>query len=86
MAEEVPGRRPGRAAGQAGSGAAAAAGATVYFADEAGIRSDYYAGTTWAPVGQTPVVKVTGARFSLNMISAVTARVRFAVLLARAEP
>jgi transposase len=49
-------------------------GATVYFADEAGIRSDYHAGTTWAPVGQTPVVKATGARHGLNMISAVTAQ------------
>lgn len=47
-------------------------GAVVYFADEAGIRSDYHAGTTWAPVGQTPVVKATGARHSLNMVSAVT--------------
>ena len=25
-------------------------GATAYFADEAGVRSDYHAGTTWAPV------------------------------------
>ena len=54
--------------------AARAEGATVYFGDEAGIRSDYHAGTTWAPVGQTPVVKATGARHSLNMISAVTAQ------------
>jgi transposase len=53
---------------------AKAEGATIYFADEAGIRSDYHAGTTWAPVGQTPVVKATGARHSLNMISAVTAK------------
>ena len=53
---------------------AKAEGATIYFADEAGIRSDYHAGTTWAPVGQTPVVKATGARHSLNMISAVTAQ------------
>jgi transposase len=55
------------------------AGATIYFADEAGLRSDYHAGTTWAPVGQTPIVKATGARHSLNMISAVTAqgRLRF---------
>lgn len=53
---------------------AKAAGATVYFADEAGLRSDYHAGTTWAPVGRTPVVKATGARHSLNMISAVTAQ------------
>jgi transposase len=64
---------------------AKAEGATVYFADEAGIRSDYHAGTTWAPVGQTPVVsdervRATGARHSLNMISAVTAQglLRFA--------
>jgi transposase len=49
-------------------------GATVYFADEAGIRSDYHTGTTWAPVGETPVVTVTGRRFSLNMISAVSPR------------
>src|SRR5256885_1076089 len=54
--------------------AAKAQGATVYFADEAGIRSDYHAGTTWAPVGATPVVKATGARHSINMISAVTAQ------------
>src|SRR5689334_19342876 len=53
---------------------AKAEGATIYFADEAGIRSDYHAGTTWAPVGQTPIVKATGARHSLNMISAVTAQ------------
>jgi len=26
----------------------------------AGIRSDYHSGTTWAPVGQTPVVHNTG--------------------------
>lgn len=45
--------------------------ALIFFADESGIRSDYHAGTTWATIGQTPVVKATGARFSLNMISAV---------------
>ncbi|MGK2855479.1 MAG: IS630 family transposase [Microbacteriaceae bacterium] len=50
------------------------AGATVYFGDEAGIRSDYHAGTTWGIVGKTPIVKATGARHSLNMISAITAQ------------
>ena len=35
---------------------AAGVGATIYFVDEAGVRSDYHAGTTWALVGQTPVV------------------------------
>ena len=55
--------------------------ATIYFADEAGIRPDYHAGTTWSPVGQTPEVKNTGARFSVNMISVVSAKgaLRFAV-------
>ena len=53
-------------------------GATIYFADEAAVRSDYHAGTTWAPVGQTPVVRTTGARLSVNMISAVTATGSFA--------
>ena len=46
--------------------------AKVYFADEAGIRSDYHSGTTWAERGNTPVVKCTGARFACNMISAVS--------------
>lgn len=53
---------------------ARAAGGTVFFVDEAGVRSDYHAGTTWAPVGQTPTVTATGARFGLNMISAISTR------------
>jgi transposase len=59
---------------------AAEVGATIYFADEAGVRSDYHAGTTWAPVGRTPVVAATGDRFGINLISAVTAigKLRFA--------
>lgn len=52
-------------------------GATLYFADESGIRSDYHTGTTWAPQGCTPVVEATGRRFSLNMISAVSAQGEF---------
>jgi transposase len=47
--------------------------ALVFFADESGIRSDYHAGTTWGPKGKTPVVESTGARFGLNMLSAVNA-------------
>lgn len=49
-------------------------GAEIFFADEAGIRSDYHSGTTWSPKGQTPVVEKTGARFSVNMISALSPR------------
>ncbi|MBK5936400.1 IS630 family transposase [Halorhodospira halophila] len=49
-------------------------GATIYFADESGLRSDYHTGTTWSPVGETPVVEATGRRFAVNMISAVSPR------------
>jgi len=60
---------------------ARAQGATIYFADEAGIRSDCHTGTTWAPVGQTPVVGVTGRRFSFNMLSAVSPRGEFRFMI-----
>jgi len=53
---------------------AAAAGASIFFADEAGVGTDYHAGTTWAPVGCTLVMVGTGARLSMNMISAVSAQ------------
>src|SRR3982751_1150313 len=61
---------------------AKAGGGTVYFVDEAGVRSDYHPGTTWAPVAKTPTVAATGARFGLNMISAISAQgaLRFSVL------
>ena len=49
-------------------------GAEIFFEDESGVRSDYHRGTTWGIEGQTPVIKTTGARFSLNMISAVNAQ------------
>ena len=52
-------------------------GAKIYFADESAVRSDYHAGTTWAPAGETPVVEKTGRRFALNMISAVGPRGEF---------
>lgn len=45
--------------------------AKIYFGDEAGIRSDFHSGTTWGIRGKTPIVSGTGARVSLNMISAV---------------
>ena len=46
--------------------------AIIYFGDETGMRSDHQAGRSYAPSGQTPVVKKTGQRFSLNMISAIS--------------
>lgn len=56
--------------------------AEIFFEDESGVRSDFHSGTTWAPKGQTPVVRATGQRFSLNMISAISARgeLRFMVV------
>ena len=53
---------------------AKAVGAVIYFGDEAGIRSDYHSGTTWAPKGKTPIVRTTGARHRLNLISAISAQ------------
>ena len=48
--------------------------AVIYFGDEAGVRSDHHSGTTWAPQGKTPVVRTTGSRFGMNLISAVSAQ------------
>jgi transposase len=57
-------------------------GAAIFFEDESGVRSDFHSGKTWALKGQTPVVSSTGARFGLNMISAISARgqMRFMVV------
>ena len=51
--------------------------ALIFFGDEAGIRSDHHAGTSWAIKGKTPIVSSTGARFGLNLISAVSAQGEF---------
>lgn len=48
--------------------------ATIYYADESSIRSDYHSGTTWALKGKTPVVRATGSRFKVNMMSAISPR------------
>jgi transposase len=53
---------------------AAAEGATILFADEASVRTDYHAGTTWAPVGETPVVTGPAVRHSIKMVSAIGRR------------
>ena len=56
-------------------------GAAVMFADEAEVCSDFHAGTIWSPVGQTPVVKATGARYGLNMISPIPAQNQFRIMV-----
>jgi transposase len=56
-------------------------GAEILWADEMGMRSDHTTGTSWSPVGETPVVKGTGQRFKTNMIAAIsnTGTLRFRV-------
>jgi transposase len=48
--------------------------ALIFFADEASVRTDFHSGTTWAPIGQTPVVEATGEKKSIMMVSAVSPR------------
>ncbi len=49
-------------------------GAEIYFVDEASVRSDAHRGWTWGKIGETPVVRDSGGRFGLSVISAVTPR------------
>ena len=60
-------------------------GAEILWCDEMGLRSDHTTGTTWSPVGETPVVKGTGKRFKTNMIAVVsnTGTLRFRVFQER---
>jgi transposase len=53
---------------------AAEQGASIFFADEASIRANFHSGTTWAPIGCTPVVESTGDRNSIMMVSAISPR------------
>lgn len=52
-------------------------GAEISFWDESGFRADGVQGKTWAPAGQTPVVKVPGQRQSISAASAVSPRGAF---------
>ena len=47
-------------------------GVSIFFEDEASVRTDHHAGTTWASVGHTPVVVTTGERKTVNMVSAIS--------------
>lgn len=58
-------------------------GAQIFFADEAGVRSDHHSGTTWGQRGRTPVVRSTGARFGLNLISAISPQGQLRFMLAK---
>lgn len=52
-------------------------GAKIFFLDEAGFQSDPPLGRTYGLKGETPVVKTSGQRQSINVISAVNARGEF---------
>ena len=56
-------------------------GAEIYWGDETGVRSDSQHGRGYAPVGKTPVIKLSAKRTSTNMISAMTnqGKVRFQI-------
>ncbi|MEG3626604.1 IS630 family transposase [Streptomyces poriticola] len=48
----------------------------MLFADQVGIRSDQVTGRAWGAKGVTPVVRRTGNRFSVNVMSAISTRGR----------
>ncbi len=49
-------------------------GAEIHWGDETGLRSDDVRGRSYAPQGQTPVIRVCQNRENLSVISAVTHR------------
>jgi transposase len=49
-------------------------GADIYFGDAAHMRSDHHNGRTWGKKGQTPIVKTTGARHGMSLLSAITSK------------
>ena len=55
--------------------------AEIYWGDETGVRSDSQHGRGYAPIGKTPVIKLSAKRSSTNMISAITnqGKVRFQI-------
>ena len=59
--------------------------AAIYWGDEMGLRSDHVAGRSYAPFGQTPVVRATGQRFGCSMISAITNRGALAFMVFRGK-
>ncbi|MER5567246.1 IS630 family transposase [Streptomyces goshikiensis] len=49
--------------------------AELVWADQCGLRSDTAPpGRSWAPAGHTPLVRVNGRRFKVNIMSAVASR------------
>lgn len=46
--------------------------AVIFWGDETGVTNEIHHGRSYAPKGQTPVVKKLGKKVKINMISAVT--------------
>lgn len=61
---------------------AARIGASIYFGDASHFRSDFHAGTTWGAKGKTPIIRKTGSRFGVSVISAINNKgfMRFTVV------
>ncbi len=55
--------------------------AEIHWGDETGMRNDSQHGRSYAPRGQTPVIRLSAKRASMNMISTVTnqGKVRFMI-------
>lgn len=53
------------------------ANADIFFLDEAGIRSDSPLGRTWGKKGETPIVRTSSKRQSINAISALNSKGAF---------
>lgn len=55
--------------------------AEIQWCDETGFKSDSQVLKGYSPKGKTPILKQTGSRFSLNMISSITnqGKVRFMI-------
>ena len=51
--------------------------ASLLFVDEAGVHETSPVATTWAERGRRPVVRVSGSRRKINVISAISPRGRF---------
>ncbi|MFI6422827.1 IS630 family transposase [Streptomyces sp. NPDC050842] len=50
-------------------------------ADQVGIGPDQVTGRTWGAKGQTPIVRRTGTRFSVNAMSAISTRGRMHLMV-----
>lgn len=55
----------------------------IFWADEVGMRSQHQAGKSFAPRGKTPVIKKSGQRFYLNMISALSSKGQLVFMIAK---